>query len=127
MAIRKKNTAESETVRAEDSVKTGQKSVRVRTTAAAETTGTTDNKSAKTQSPAAATHKSSARPTVKAAAAGNGAESVTVETTTFDASLHHEEISKEAYINWLRNGCPHGSEHHDWATAVEIVRVRHSK
>ena len=122
MAIRKKTTAESETV------KTGQTSSRIRNTAAAEATGTTDNKTAKTQSPAAATHKSSARPSVKAAPVAEVlAESIVVEKTTFDAGMHHEEISKEAYCNWLRNGCPQGSEHQDWVAAIEIVRARHQK
>jgi len=121
MAIRKKTTAESETA------KTGQSSSRLRNPAAEATTAT-DNKTAKTKSPAAATHKSSARPVVKAAPVAEVlAESIVVEKTTFDTGLHHEEISKEAYINWLRNGCPQGSEHHDWITAIEIVRARHQK
>ena len=128
MAIRKKITAESETVNLEGAVKAGQKSSRARNTAAAETTGTPDNKSAKAQSPAAATHKSPARKSVNAAPVAEAqVETGTVQTTTFDVALHHDEISKEAYHVWLRNGCAQGSEHHDWLAAIEIVRTRHEK
>jgi hypothetical protein len=128
MAIRKKTTAKSETVSAEETVKSGQNSSRVRTTSAADATGAPDNKAAKAQSPAAATHKSPARKSVNAAPAAELlVESSSVEKTTFDVALHQEEIRKEAYCNWLHNGCPQGSEHQDWLAAIEIVRARHEK
>ncbi len=41
------------------------------------------------------------------------------EKTKFDIAAHHEEIRIEAYHNWVRNGYPQGSEHHDWITAIE--------
>lgn len=128
MAIRKKTTAESEISRAEENVKTGQMSSRARNTAAAEALSTSDNKTMKTQSPAAATHKAPARKTVQAApAAETLIESTGAEKTAFDIALHHDEIGTEAYHNWLRNGCPQGSEHNDWITAIEIVRARYEK
>ena len=126
MAIRKKTATESETVRAEEVVKTGQS--RARKTAAAETTGVAGAKTAKAQSPAAATHKAPARKTATAAPAAEVlVEASVVGQTTFDIELHHEEIRTEAYLNWLHNGCPQGSERHDWQAAIEIVRVRHEK
>ena len=129
MAIRKKTTAESETVRAEESAKSGQKTSRTRTTAAAnEATGASEKKSASAKSPAAATHKSSARKVVKAAPAAEPVVvTVAAGNVAFEVGLHHEEICKEAYLNWLRNGCPQGTEHHDWITAIEIVRERYEK
>jgi hypothetical protein len=74
----------------------------------------------------AATHKAPARKTVLAAAAETVVETVVVETVTFDVAAHHEEIGKEAYYNWLRRGCPHGSEQEDWLAAIEIVRARYT-
>src|SRR5664279_4413011 len=128
MAIRKKTTTESETVKLEGTANAGQKSLRPRNTASAETAGTPDNRTAKAQSPAAATHKSPARKSANAAPVAEApVETGTIQTTTFDLALHHDEISKEAYSNWLRNGCPQGSEHHDWLAAIEIVRTRHGK
>ncbi len=114
MAIRKKTKAEAESVRAEENSMTGQKSSRIRNTA--------------TASPAAATHKSSARKTVKTAPAAEPvASSIVVETPAFEVALYEEEIRTEAYCNWLRNGCPQGSEHQDWIGAIEIVRARYEK
>lgn len=128
MAIRKKTTAESENLKAEETLKTGQRSTRVRNTAAAEAAGSPESKTAKTQSPAAATHKSSARKSVNAGSAAElPVESSSVEKTVFDVALHHDEISKEAYHIWLRNGCRQDSEHHDWLAAIETVRARHEK
>ena len=40
---------------------------------------------------------------------------------------HHQEISREAYFNWLRRGCPHGSAQEDWLAAVALVRARHAR
>jgi hypothetical protein len=128
MAIRKKTTAESESVKAEGSVKAGSKSTRARNTAGTEATGTSDNKTAKAPSPAAATHKSSARKSASAVpAAESPIESVIVEKSAFDAALHHDEISVEAYHNWLRNGCRQDTQHQDWLAAIETVRARHKK
>lgn len=128
MAIRKKTATESEIVRAEEAVKTGQKSSRARKSAGAEVASAAGTKAAKTKSPAAATHKAPAHKTVKAAPAAElSVEASVIAQTTFDAGLHHEEIRTEAYLTWLRNGCPQGSEHHDWLAAIEIVRARHEK
>jgi hypothetical protein len=125
MAIRKKSTAKSETSGAEENVKTSQKSARVRTTAAAETAGTSNTKA---KSPAAATHKAPARKAVQSAPAAKvAAESTFVEVATFDVAFHHEEISKEAYYTWVRNGCPKNTEHSDWLAAIEVVRARHAE
>jgi hypothetical protein len=127
MAIRKKTATESETVRGEEAVKTGQKSSRARN-AGAETASAAGTKTAKSKSPAAATHKAPARKTVNAAPAAEAlVESSVIAQSTFDVELHHEEIRTEAYCHWLRNGCPQGSEHHDWLAAIEIVRARHEK
>jgi hypothetical protein len=127
MAIRKKATAESESARTEENAKTGQSSSRVRNTAGNEATLMSD-KTARPQSPAAATHKASARKSVKAAPAAEvPVESKGVKRTAFDVARHQDEIRKEAYINWLHNGCPHGSEHNDWITGIEIVRARYEK
>jgi hypothetical protein len=69
-----------------------------------------------------------ARKSVKTAPAAEPAvEAAMAETVAFDISLHHEEIGKEAYYTWLRNGCPQGSEHHDWLAAIEIVRARYER
>lgn len=125
MAIRKKTTAKSETSGAEENVKTTQKSTRARTGAAAQASGAS---SAKSKSPAAATHKAPARKTVQAApAATTIAEPKLTEEATFEVAFHHEEISKEAYYTWVRNGCQQNTEHSDWLAAIEVVRARHSK
>lgn len=128
MAIQKKHTAKSENLRPEVGIKAGQMSSRARNTAATEATRMSDNKTAKAQSPAAATHKSSAWKAVKAAPTAELlVESIVVEKITFDVAPHHEEVSKEAYCTWLRNGCPQGSEHDDWLAAIEIVSARYEK
>lgn len=128
MSIRKKNTAKSETLRTEESNKLGQLPARARNTPATEATGMSDNKTARTQSPAAATHKFAAWKAVKAAPTAEVVvESVVVEKTTFDVALHLEEVRTEAYCNWVHNGCPQGSEHNDWLAAIEVVRARNEK
>jgi hypothetical protein len=128
MAIRKKTNGASETSQAEESVKAGQNPSRARKTATAEAAGMAVTKTVKTTSPAAATHKSPARKAVTAAPAAEVViQSIVAENTTFDVELHHEEIRTEAYLNWLHNGCPQGSEHQDWLAALEIVRARHEK
>lgn len=127
MAIRKKITQESETVKSEGAVNSDRKSTRVRGSAATEATGP-ENRTAKTQAPSAATHKAPARKTVTTTPAAEVlVETVVVERAAFDAGLHHEEINKEAYYNWLRGGCRQDSEHHDWLAAVETVRARYEK
>jgi activator of HSP90 ATPase len=128
MSIWKKRAAKSETVRAEENIKGAQKPSPAHKTAVAEATGASDKKTTKTTSPAAATHKSPARKTVNAAQASERrAEPIAVESRTFDAALYDEEIRKEAYCNWLRSGCPQGSENRDWLAAIEIVRARYEK
>lgn len=44
----------------------------------------------------------------------------------FDPALHHEEIAREAYLQWLNRGATHGRDQEDWHKAVEIVRARHT-
>jgi hypothetical protein len=61
----------------------------------------------------AATHKAPARKSKAAAGA------------VFDASLHHEEIAREAYHLWLDRGCSHGQADQDWARAEALVRGRY--
>jgi len=83
-----------------------------------------------TRKSSAATHKAPARKTVLAAPepaiAAPAVDTVVVETVTFDVAAHHAEIGKEAYYNWLRRGCPHGSDQEDWLAAIEIVRARYT-
>jgi hypothetical protein len=64
----------------------------------------------------AATHKAPARK-AKAAAAAAG--------PVFDASLHREEIEREAYHLWLKRGCTHGQADQDWSRAEALVRGRY--
>ena len=125
MATRKKNSSQAQTARGDEFAPAAPRLSRTRNTAAPEGAIAPERKKAKSS---AATHKSPARKTGIAAAASEPAvEAVIVETATFDVGLHHEEISKEAYCTWLRNGCPQGSEHHDWLAAIEIVRARHQR
>ncbi len=124
MATRKKTSSEAQTVRGEEFAPAAPQLSRTRKPTAPE--GATSPEQ-KTKS-SAATHKAPARKTVMTVAASEPAsEAVMAETTTFDVGLHHEEISKEAYCTWLRNGCPQGSEHHDWLAAIEVVRARHQR
>ena len=125
MATRKKTSPASETVRGDEFAAASQKLSRARKSAAGDTSATAEKK-ARSKSPAAATHKAPARKNVPAAPAAEPAiQDFAAEEAAFDISLHHEEISKEAYYTWLRNGCPQGSEHHDWLAAIEIVRARY--
>lgn len=70
--------------------------------------------------PPAATHKSSAPRTARPRT------SKPEETKrVFDASLHHDEIAREAYFLWEARGYTHGNEGEDWFRAMEIVRARY--
>ncbi len=125
MATRKKTSSEAQTVRGEEFATAAQQLSRTRKTAPPEAATAPEQKKAKSS---AATHKAPARKSVIAVATPEAAvEAVIVETTTFDIALHHEEIGKEAYYHWLRNGCPQGSEHQDWLAAIGVVRARHQK
>lgn len=115
MATRKKTVTESETLKSHETVAAAPRAALTRKPAAE--SATSSKKTAKATTPAA-THKSSAR---KSTAAEK------VEIPVFDLALHHDEVSLEAYHNWLRRGCPHGSEHEDWLAAVATVRARHSR
>ena len=122
MATRKKTSPDSQTARADEFAAASQKLTRAHKSANTDVSAEAE-KTARSKSPAA-THKAPARKSVPAAPAAEPAVEA-AETTAFDTSLHHEEISKEAYYTWLRNGCPQGTEHHDWLAAIEIVRARH--
>lgn len=127
MATRKKTTSESDTFKPEETVKPGPqaagKTVRTRNSAAAAPQGGPDKPPAKSNSPAA-THKAPARkPAAEEALEGHAA----AERPTFDAALHHDEISKEAYYRWLHRGCAHGAAREDWLAAVALVRARYSR
>jgi hypothetical protein len=127
MPNRKKSSPESETARGEEFATASQNPPRTRKTTATETAATAGKRKANPKS-AAATHMAPARKSVTAAPPTETAvEAVVIETAAFDISLHHEEISKEAYYNWLKRGCPQGSEHHDWLAAIELVRTRHQR
>ncbi|MDR3719568.1 MAG: DUF2934 domain-containing protein [Bryobacteraceae bacterium] len=127
MATRKKTSPDSETVRADEFAAASQKLTRARKSATTDASATAE-KMTRSKSPAAATHKAPARKSVPAAPAAEPAvEAFVAETVAFDISLYHEEISKEAYYTWLRNGCPQSTEHHDWLAAIEVVRARHQK
>jgi len=118
MATRKKAASESENLNSLETAPAAPKtvkSIRARKPAGESTGGA--KKAAKPNIPAA-THKAPAR---KAAAAEKA------DTPAFDVALHHEEISLEAYYNWLRRGCPHGSEQEDWLAAVATVRTRYAR
>lgn len=116
MATRKKTAPESEPLQPAERVKTARPAapaVRSRKAAPGTEPGA-EKLSAKTTSPAA-THKAPAR---------KPAVEETLEPPAFDTALHHQEISREAYFNWLRRGCPHGSAQEDWLAAVALVRAR---
>jgi|GEM_PF-1670104 len=122
MATRKKTSPESEAVRAEEFATAPKKRGHTRKTAGSDGSGPAVAKKTSAKS-AAATHVAPARKTVSAAPSPE----TIAEAAVFDVAFHHEEISKEAYYTWLRNGCPQGSEQHDWLTAIEVVRARHLK
>lgn len=127
MAIQKKANPQSETLKSEETVQPGQqakgKTVRTRKSAGAAPQGGSEQPSAKLNSPAA-THKAPARkPVVEEPQEVHAAG----ERPSFDAALHHEEISKEAYYTWLRRGRAHGTAREDWLAAVALVRARHAR
>lgn len=127
MATRKKTNSDPLTARGEEMAAVAPKLTRTRKAAAPEGTVASEQKTATPKS-SAATHKAPARKALAAVAGVDSpVEAVVVETTTFDISLHHAEISTEAYYHWLRRGCPQGSEHDDWLAAIEVVRARHRK
>jgi len=122
MATRKKITPESGEQKQEA---TGQaaKSATVRSfrlsKAPAGTSGIVEK--ASKASSAAATHKAPARKPL-----AQGTPETFAVSASFDTGSHYEEISLEAYYNWLRRGCPEGSAHEDWHAAVDLVRLRHA-
>jgi hypothetical protein len=121
MATRKKTTHEADALKPAETVPATPNTVRSRKAAAPQ--GGSEKASAKPNSPAA-THKAPARkPMVEETLAVHAAG----ERPSFDAALHHEEISKEAYCRWLRRGCAHGSAREDWLAAVALVRARHTR
>jgi len=126
MATRKKTTPESETMKPEERVQASRKAsartVRSRM-AAQPAEGGKEKASAKASAPAA-THKAPAR---KPAAEQTPEAHSAVEMPAFDTAPHHQEIAREAYFNWLRRGCPHGSAQVDWLAAVALVRARHRR
>lgn len=126
MAIRKKTSTESETVRADEFAAAAQKLAHTRRTATPELAPTAEQKKVAPKS-SAATHKAPARKSVMPMPAAEAVGPNVAEWSSVDISLHHEEISKEAYHHWLRNGCQQGSQHDDWLAAIEIVRERFVK
>ncbi|MGD0577582.1 MAG: DUF2934 domain-containing protein [Bryobacteraceae bacterium] len=126
MATRKQTTPESGTLKPEETVQTAPKAavktVRARKAASERAPGGPETLPAKANSPAA-THKAPARkPHVE-----ETIEAHAVETPSFDAAPRHDEISREAYSNWLRRGCPHGSPQEDWLAAVALLRARRGR
>jgi hypothetical protein len=128
MAIRKKNISEIETLKkSEESSKLAAKPAArraaARTTAPSATSEvrSTRTKTAATVKAPAATHKARTRESVAAAPVAPAVVAV------FEVESYRAEIEKEAYYNWLRRGCPHGSDDHDWLAAIEIVRTRYAK
>jgi len=124
MATRKKMTTESGARTQEESSQAAQPATirKFRTsTSAAAAAGT--EKPAKASSPAA-THKA---PTRKSIVHDIPETHAAVAGAAFDSGNHHEEISREAYFNWLRRGCPDGTAHEDWEVAVESVRTRYAR
>ncbi len=85
-------------------------------------------KTVRTKAPAA-THKSPARKAAapkaaKAAATAASAATVAV-AVEFDVTLHHDEIAREAYFQFLNRGGYPGNEHEDWLRAIEVVKARY--
>ncbi len=87
--------------------------------AASETVNKPAKKRPAAKSPAA-THKS-ATPRITRPRSKKPAEA----KPAFDASLHHDEIAREAYRLWEARGYVHGNEAEDWFRAVEVVRARY--
>jgi len=123
MATRKKTSTDSEARKQEESVPAAQPATVRKFRTAKSAAGTAKAAKPAVASTPAATHKAPSRkplvqavPETLAAAAG----------ASFDSAHHHEEISREAYFNWLRRGCPHGSAHVDWHAAIEVVYARYS-
>lgn len=126
MAFRKKNSPEAKPMSADEFAAAAQKLAHTRKTVTPEPAASTAQKLTAPRS-SAATHKSPARKNVMPMPAAEAVEPAVSEWSSVEISLHHEEISTEAYHHWLRNGCQNGSAHHDWLAAIEIVRARHTK
>lgn len=93
--------------------------------AAPETVNKPSRKRAAAKAPAA-THKNAApRAAAKRTTTAPKTKAAVETKAAFDASLHHEEIAREAYGLWEARGHVHGDESEDWFRAVELVRARY--